>query len=368
MVAPITGPFVSEDGSRTGSYYKRTSSYKQKRPYNLNLNPFELRIAKYDLSKGMFTFFNPGQMTDWILTSSFQGETATDNAAYSGFIGKMRAQNADFGVTLGEQKAARAMIITRSKQLFDLADALARRDFRRAYGLALKDFPNKRVFQPKSFSSLYLEWSWGWRPMIEDIGDALNTLVDPIVPIYARAAREKTDKWRAHYSNIAGSTSNYYWRQETIEDWSYNYRVSTGAKIAVSNPNVALANRLGLLNLPKIVWNVQPFSFIVDKYINIGQMIGSLADTFGFTLSDAWTSRKTTVGIDGKFTEWQALSSPAGSPSIVTNFYTCKGSATCKKRIGGLLGPSFTFRSPSIGSFGEAASYFALLTQLLSRS
>nr|WEU70932.1 MAG: maturation protein [Hangzhou fiers-like virus 3] len=332
------------------------------------------RSSKMVLSKNKFIVYNSGQMTDWMWTNNIH--TPTDNTTYSKFIGKLRAQNASLGVTLGEQQSARRMILDRTKQLFDFSRALVRRDLDRAWRIAMKDWrqvgPQKRPNKPPTFrdplvttSNLYLEWSWGWRPMVEDIGNALETFVDPITPIYVRASHLYEAVHNAFYSNTTGfeaANPPYYWRKEQIAKWFMKYRCSTGAKVSVDNPNVALANRLGIVNIPQIVYQVTPFSFVLDKYLNIGQMIGSLTDTFGFTLSDAWTARRFEITHNETSTEWRAP--PAGA-TYVHEVYTVTGKSYVKSRVSGLLGPSLTLRAPSIGSMSEAASYMALLYQLL---
>lgn len=361
MVSPVTGPFVTTSGSRTALHYKRISSFRQKKPYNL-VCELDHRQAQYTLSHGKFTYFNPGQGTDWAWgIANSTAEAVTDNACYSAFIGKMRAQNASLGITLAEHSSARKMLTDRSKQMLGLAVALAKRDFKTAFKIATKDGrdgPSKTRSMPKTLSNLYLEWSWGWRPMVEDINNSLETLVDPVTPFYVRASRMKEDNWVAFHSRQVGNYGGKPYEIIRHEDWRYNYKVSTGAQVTVNNPNVAMANRLGLINLPQIIWAVQPFSFIVDKYVNIGQMLGSFSDTYGFTLSQPWQSRKVAVSSSG-------FNADSRIGFELTENYHANGSFFTKVRKNGLLGPTLTLRSPSIGSFGEAASYMALLTQIL---
>lgn len=376
MAHPVTGPFLTVTGDRNT---KMTVLYgfRQKKPYNLMLTPHINRKINMVSTQGNRLIWISAQgVDDYLSLETDADQPAEDNAAYSKFLGKMRAQNASLGVTLAEQSSARKMMIDRSRQSLDFAQALLRRDFQKAYRVAMKDFPAQGPgvsrFQPKSFSGLYLEWSWGWSPMISDIGESLKTLVDPITPIYARAVhRNFYQRTARHYSNFAGYTPStefpygFYWRQVSSDFWDVQRESATGATISVDNPNVALANRLGLLNLPQIVWQVQPFSFIVDKYLNVGQMLGSLSDTYGFTLTNAWKSRRCDLQFDGAYEEKRAYDKDR--PTVVLHdFFKITGFAKSKRRLSGLLGPSFTFRRPSIGSFGEAVSYMALLNQLLS--
>lgn len=364
MTAPITGPIIAEAGDRHGTFYSYTYGYRQKKPYNVNLNPH----------KRLFGGVNgtwPGALHDVLTRIDGYTRPDIDNAAYSRFIGKMKAQNASLGVTLGEQQAARKMMTARSKQLLAFSTALVRRDFRRAYKVMRQDFPSKGFkAQPKHLANLYLEYSWGWRPMVQDIQDCLATLVDPVVPIYVRSANtgqiELGDPPIVYTGFAFGPPPDYvgYWyRQEWKTTWTGPYKVATGASIEVSNPNVALANRLGVLNIPQIIWQVQPFSFIVDKYLNIGQMIGSLTDTYGFTLSDTWTSRRVSAVVKLEYAEYRDY----GSGAELTAQSSAVVNATAKNRVGGLLGPTLALRNPSIGSLSEAASYIALLYQILSK-
>lgn len=367
MVAPITGPFNTISGSRDGLHYKSIYGYKQAKPYTEVLNLIH-REAGYLLQSNYnqaFVFYNPGQITDWEYGIASGGsENATDNVCYSKFVGKLKAQNASLGTTLGEQQEARKMIGARSKQLFDLTTAIVRRDFRKATRIIKgpKAVHKNRRYS-RDVSSAYLEWSWGWAPMLQDIGEALKTFCDPITPIYVRATHEKEDAWEAYryqnsgYSTVAGVYGPY--NIDAREHWSYYYRVSTGAAIAVSNPNIALANRLGLINLPQSFWAVQPFSFLVDKYVNIGQMIGSLTDTFGFTVSNTWTTRSVRVSSAGFKTE--------SHPAFGQRWWKANGVSHVKVRKSGLLGPTLAFRVPGIGSVSEAASYFALMHQMLTK-
>lgn len=385
MVLPVTGPITQEINNPyyTSHWYRK--GYRQKKPYNLSTAPFEHRKVSHVLSSPYrFVFFNSKQLGEWMVLNEVHSLTNNehkncDNGTYAKFIGKLKAQNASLGVTLGEHKSARDMMTARSKQLLDLTKALIRRDFSKAYRIATKEFktpstkwhpPEQTRWHSPSFSSLYLEWSWGWRPMIEDIGNALETLVDPVTPTYVRASNKYTQEYTSYYSNTAGGPGGNpltYWRKVAEEKWLYTYRSSTGASVEVTNYNMSLANRLGVLNIPQILWATYPFSFIVDKYLNIGQMIGSLTDLYGFTLSQTWTSRHMKLIANGTFTEYRALAIPANSPTYIYDYYKVIGDGTVKKRIGGLLGPTLALRTPSIGSFSEAASYFALLHQLLSK-
>jgi hypothetical protein len=58
----------------------------------------------------------------------------------------------------------------------------------------------------------------------------------------------------------------------------------------ISNPNAFLAQRLGLTNLPSVLWELVPWSFVVDWWVNVGGFIASLDDLLGVTVSRGFNS------------------------------------------------------------------------------
>lgn len=65
---------------------------------------------------------------------------------------------------------------------------------------------------------------------------------------------------------------------------------ATGAEVAVSNPNLWLANQLGLINPGTIALELVPFSFVFGWFVNLEQVISSMTDLYGLTLSNGWKS------------------------------------------------------------------------------
>jgi hypothetical protein len=66
-------------------------------------------------------------------------------------------------------------------------------------------------------------------------------------------------------------------------------RIHLFATVRVDNPNLFLANQLGLLDLA-LPWKLVPFSFLVDWFVNVEQMISSVSDWFGCTLIQPGTT------------------------------------------------------------------------------
>lgn len=388
MVNPISGPFGSSADVSNQLAYKYRRWYKQAKPYNLTLG-YEQYLAEVTArvaSEGTFPFslWSPSGHVLFLRHYTDNGISGVDNVTYAKLRGKLLAEKADLGVVLGEQASARKMITDRSRQLLQLSRFLrggsvsdvdgwiathspsARRPRR---GSSLPWLRRKLLRTPAGMASLWLEYSWGWSAAYEDITNALEVLVSPVLPAYVRASHQQTFELRQEDRRYVDELiAGYGYRngtQKTI--YNFTYTCASGCYVTVTNHNSLLLNRLGLINVAKTAWSVAPFSFLIDKYVNVGQMLGSLTDLYGLSLSQEWVTR-TIAGTAVNSQDYVTFTGPSGSGTLVDRQRNAQITATRLKRrtTSGIVTPSFTYREPSVGSFSEAASYWALLIQLLS--
>lgn len=72
--------------------------------------------------------------------------------------------------------------------------------------------------------------------------------------------------------------------------------VGLGLTAQVENPMLYLRERLGANNVAKIAWAVVPFSFVIDWFANIGDILNSMAyyegrrQFTGLTVKEGWVS------------------------------------------------------------------------------
>lgn len=355
-------------GAPGTSHYRYMRGWRQAKPYNL-VTSFREQGATFT---SMYSpTYGPGRYADQAFTLVSNGDSRIQNITYSKFINKLHGAQSDVGILFGEMKSSRKMINKRSEQLWRLAVTLKRRDFVKAskeVGLIVDS--SKAKFRPKKsagdISSLWLEYSWGWRPMIEDIYKSLKVLIETDFDTrYLRAGTSQNDFVKTQLTRV--KNSYIYAGCLNTSDWDESIttrlRCTTGATVSISNPNLALANRLGLINPIGVIWAVQPFSFIVDKYINIGQMLNSFTDLYGFHISNAWTA----WSCKGSFNERYYADTVCKGNTTYVDVRSASGLMFAKTRAPGLLGPTLSWKVPSIGSLSEAASYIALMVQLLTR-
>lgn len=307
MVAPVSGPFTRTQtgfGKPTSLGFKpqwlnRTSTwYRQKRPYNLPLT-YKLRIDLVTKS----VIEDPGYVlvsqSPYVpLASATSDRTAAYNKAYEKFKGGL-GESASLSVSLAERKQAMSMIATRAGQLAGFARKLRKLDFvgaGRELGLTPDQVPKGLRRKAKAFGNNYLEFHFGWSPLINDIGNAVEVLQGGVPPCRVsgrgRISSKNTVYWNPQPPG-QGSLSGWDW---TLHDYITECKIV--ADVSVSDPNLWLANQLGFVNPATVLWELVPFSFVVDWFVNVSNFLSGYTDLLGLSITRA----STTFARNGVFT------------------------------------------------------------------
>jgi len=250
-----------------------------------------------------------------------------DNVALAKFNGKLRYGSASLGVTLGSWRQSRDMIVRRSKDLGDAADR-AREALRINPGWLRYLRKGKR----DPLANQVLEHKFGWKPLFTDIHAALSSVCEHAIPPEFVKSRH-----RRHVVESTHDVGPYDWvRQE----WEGLAMTTVSARVSISNPNLWLLNRMGLINPATVAWDLVPWSFVVNMFVNVNAMIGSVTDHVGLQIEDKATTRT-----------WKGLS----RVQTYNSFYPDDGYSdnrilwSDKKRIVGSI-PSYSweFKLPSL--------------------
>lgn len=271
----------------------------------------------------------------------------TVNKALYRFTSKVRSNSSSLGVTLATAGQARDMIVDRAVKLNSIMDAklseLTRKRSRRQRHNQIKNFAMGRA-------SDYLEWVFGWLPLVHDIEDALGVLGDDFPTRYVSAKATATV---VSSGSFTGSSYAY-------DSWirtEFQIRCSISGFVSVSNPNLFLANRLGLLNIPGVAWDVIPWSFVVNMFTNMGQIVNSITDFVGLDMTDCSTTRS---GIATRTHKCAAGSAPGQYPTQGYAQSVC--TEVIKYRTLGTPVPTFQWRAKEL-DMGLASIAIALLVQ-----
>lgn len=195
------------------------------------------------------------------------------NRAYSSFRGKLYDGSSALGVTLGTYKESRQMIVDRFNSLNLHADEAAAR---------IATARNKK----KALASLHLEIVFGWAPLLSDIHAVTTTVIgkDPLLGMATVKGVAKSFHSDTPFSYATTKVTNC--------KFSGSYEVEIGSRVRVSNPNLWLAERAGLLNPASVVWDLVPWSFVINMFMNTGQLVNSLTDFCGLTFENQYVQYK----------------------------------------------------------------------------
>lgn len=296
MVAPVTGPFFLTEvrkgppnkfGFAPDWSQKYRVWYRQKPPYDLSLG-FEFGLRQVLASSD-----NWEQSTDYAKAPVFYttNQDWANNKAYADLVSNL-SETSLWAVNIAEGKKSMAMIESRLLQLGKMARALRSRDPRKIE----KAFHSNRlevlqkIRKPrkgrnprkaaKNFGNTWLEYHFGWEPLVKDIGAGITSLCRPIPLKRIHGKGKSVEDWV-----VTGGGS--YWERSTYHCESSS---RMRAKVRCDNPNLYMAQQLGFVNPLSVAWELVPFSFVVDWFANVGQVLASYSDFAGVSLVDPTTS------------------------------------------------------------------------------
>jgi len=196
---------------------------------------------------------------------------------------KRAFDQAQLALTIAERGKSMQMIVKRATQVARAARALKSLhfgDFARELGItSLKSKIGDKYFDPryfrksatKSLSDTWLEYTFGWKPLIQDIGAAVDVLQQDFKGRYVSGKGRET----FHYSE---ANSGYRHTSDTL----ISVRIRGFPK--VTNPNLLLAKQLGFTNPAFVAWDAIPFSFVIDWFLPVGKFLASWDNEFGYTV------------------------------------------------------------------------------------
>lgn len=203
------------------------------------------------------------------------------NKAYEDFKESAIGETSSLGITFAQWRQSLGMVANRAWQLGSAARHLLRgrpNSFLTALGLAPQPkYDRRNRDYVKKGADIFLEYSFGWKPLVSDLHAALLQCEEN-PPAY-HAAR--------------GSALSFIDERVSSSSYVYllgSYSVTQRATVNVTNPNLFLANQLGLVNLGSVLFDGIAFSFVADWFFDVQNWIDSFTDFLGVAVSDAATT------------------------------------------------------------------------------
>jgi len=212
------------------------------------------------------------------------------NESYGKLITKIGDQST-WANNLLEAHEGVSMIAARALQLSQFAGSLRKGNFVAAANHLSMPGPPKhstKLKRLKSFGDQWLEYHFGWDPLVKDIGSAMHVL-------------NKTDFGRTRVKSSCSQPINI----NDVQVMPHSFYSATltgkvsfkqGVSYRVNNGNAFLANQLGFVNPLSVAWEAVPYSFVVDWFANVGQVLSSMTDFVGMSILDSFYTFSTEYG------------------------------------------------------------------------
>lgn len=182
---------------------------------------------------------------------------------------KLSGQGQDLGETLAELDQTVKLVRKNLSRLSNIGSSLKAGEWSKLSSLIKGDVPNsvKRMKPSKRLASGYLEVMFGILPLMSSVHTAVNA--------YGNGILTKGHK----VSKVSGTK-----RLDLSKTFDPSQLSNLGrATISgtVKNPNIATLNQYGLLNPAMMAWQRLPYSFVIDWFLPIGTILGSLTAEAG---------------------------------------------------------------------------------------
>lgn len=194
------------------------------------------------------------------------------------------SDKANLAVALAERKQTIDMVVKRVSQITNVVRDIKKGRFTRAAKhLGIKQ--PKGAKRSKQFADNFLEFHFGWSPLIGDLFSAAKVLSGP-PPTNPVKARGKGTFYFLDGWPLGSPPGSGQYR-------TCGYRVQSGVRVKMENPDLFLLNQFGLTNPAVVLWEAIPFSFVVDWFTDFGSYLESLTGLLGVSLHGGYTSRST---------------------------------------------------------------------------
>lgn len=232
------------------------------------------------------------------LTAPSISLSAAQNSAMSKALKQIHQAKSQFqgGVFLGEMREALHMLRHPAEGLMkavqsDYLDAVKRKKNQLRRGKPLPTGKDKDRWK-KAVSQTWLEGTFGWLPFLndlEDAGKAYQSLCDNGTRFEKfRAVGKTSQQLVSSTTEQAAIVGDFYWLGSTQTFEESRCIIRGEVKIQAATTSLEKARLFGLSpgEFVPTLWELLPWSFLVDYFTNIGDILeNSVTDTSGITWS-----------------------------------------------------------------------------------
>jgi len=190
-------------------------------------------------------------------------------------LNHLNDEKAQIGIMFGEAKRTFSLLAETSTKLLKALRAAKRGNWTGvSYHLGMK---KKRVLSGRYPANRWLEYQYGWKPLLSDLYDLHNAFRDMLkTHSFLITSRGRADK-EAEYESTWSGTG----QPKIAKSWRASQVVRTKLTAEIDSPRWRDANQLGLINPLSVGWELVPFSFVIDWFMPIGNTLEAMTARAG---------------------------------------------------------------------------------------
>lgn len=307
------------------------------------------------LTGSSFPFYNPSA-------------AATEYAARAKILNRLKDSSINLAQSFVERKQTVSLISKNVNRIASAALAIRRGNLRHAsnlFGLRYSGRDLRKEIRPSrdNLANYWLEYSYGWRPLLSDIYGASELLAKTFLdnrPTRVQATHRDSyqqDRYLVYQLGGYLPGSNEYAYSDVLVESKYIIEFVEDNQFAARMASTGITDPL-LLS-----WELLPYSFVVDWFLPIGSYLGQLSATRGLVFKRGILSQRRT---ENHSTVWVRVAK--GKNNVYVDGLSRRYDLDRKTRT---VLSSFPSPPPLVypGSFGisKALSGLALINQLFKR-
>lgn len=267
------------------------------------------------------------------------------NKARSSFNDEIH-ESAELALAFAERKKSADLIGERANSLNCFFGSLFKKKWRKA-GNCLGIGNTRTTIH--TLNRAHLEYDYGWKPMIGDMFNAAKVLESP----YPRLTAKGTSSMPFEHSSSPGYGAGPV---------KCRHSAIVQADVYVDNPMLYKASQAGLINPLGVAWELVPFSFVVDWFLPIGDLLGQHSDYVGLDLVNAFHTHYRRYAVKGN-TSAHDYAQP-GTPLVP---YKWEHQAAISKRFLGIPSVALAYNVYSFSATRAINALSLLLSTLAGR-
>jgi hypothetical protein len=231
------------------------------------------------------------------------------NRCYSETINKFKSGDFNMGVAVGEARRTISFITESLQTFYTALRACKRGDFARMS--TLLKIKLSMGWVRSNWQNVWLEVWYGWLPLINDIYGAYQVVRNGWSTTSPLISVRRVIEWTPSYPKPIQGT--------VVGDVTVG--VETKIYYRISDPWLFDLDKLGLINPASVLWELVPFSFVIDWFLPVSGYLQALTASVGISHYDGYQ----TSFARGKYkVQWVSyLLYVSGDPETVDVEYSC---------------------------------------------